>query len=695
MKQLYLILLLIVIHGQLNATNIQVTNVRVTGQDSLAGTTRLIFDLSWEKSWRYSLPSGINNWDAAWVFAKFRVGGADYVSDTGAINSGNIITVSTTFNLRAGMLVHVSSGTGAFPAGTFVVNVIDAENFEVSAAPTTPLGNAAEVTATRLWQHLRLGDNSTYTPGTGTLAIYESGLLHPQLNYDVNTNPTLGLLIYRQAEGYGNMNIADIDLQWNYALQGVSNDDIVEVSVFAIEMVYIPGGSFFLGDGTDSLIQGQFRTGTSNVPFKIEAEGPLTLGGTAAGNLANNNATGMLVADDFNNLVPQTLPASFPNGRAAFYAMKYEISQRQYVDFLNTLTRIEQQNRTATNINIGVSSVTNTYVMSNSSSVVARNSIRCSPTIPTNDPIVFFNDLNSNGLGNEIDDGQFLACNFLSWADFAAYLDWSALRPMTELEYEKATRGQIQFVSNEFAWGNTSIEGPSGVINAGTSTETPSNLEANAAFNNASGVNGPFRVGAFAASDSSRTVGGFSFWGLLDMSGNLSEIVISVGQALGRTFDGMHGDGQLIRSDTTLVSYGNSNVNNWPVTNFGAGTRGGNWSTTSGELRTSSRINANESTQNRSSQRGGRGVRSVACSLPTGTPTVTSALILLGDNPIITASGAGSSYWWFVPDGWEIMEGQGTSSIMLFIPASGSGRVATFNECGTGEEVEFTVTISQ
>ena len=30
---------------------------------------------------------------------------------------------------------------------------------------------------------------------------------------------------------------------------------------------------------------------------------------------------------------------------------------------------------------------------------------------------------------------------YISWPDLLAYADWAALRPITELEYEKAARG--------------------------------------------------------------------------------------------------------------------------------------------------------------------------------------------------------------------------------------------------------------
>jgi formylglycine-generating enzyme required for sulfatase activity len=42
--------------------------------------------------------------------------------------------------------------------------------------------------------------------------------------------------------------------------------------------------------------------------------------------------------------------------------------------------------------------------------------------------------------------------NILSWFDVAAYLDWAALRPMTELEFEKVCRGPENRIAGEYAW---------------------------------------------------------------------------------------------------------------------------------------------------------------------------------------------------------------------------------------------------
>lgn len=348
------------------ANNIQVNNLTLTANNEVEGSIRVRFDLSWENSWRTS--SAPNNWDAAWIFVKYK----------------------------------------------------DA--------------------ATGEWHHARLHNDAGHTAPTGSTIA--TGLLSPGTAFSATTNWGVGVFQYRSADGTGTFVANGTELRWNYGQNGITYADIAEVQVFAVEMVYVSQSSFFVGDGAVVSISGQFRNGSTNTPLSITSEAALTLGGTANGNLANNNSTGMLnVADDFNNTVTQTLPAAFPKGFAGFYCMKYEITQQQYVDFLNTLTRMQQDTRTGADLAVGETSVTNQYVMSNNSTVINRNGIRCDGSMDANDPITFYCDLNANGTGGEANDGQWIACNYLSWADLAAYLDWSGLRPMTELEYEKACRG--------------------------------------------------------------------------------------------------------------------------------------------------------------------------------------------------------------------------------------------------------------
>lgn len=678
------------------AGNIQVSNVTLASQDTALGRTQISFDLSWENSWRYSVASNINNWDAAWVFVKFRVGGQDYLSAAGATNSGTTITVNSTAGLRPGMPVRVSSGTGAFTAGAVVRSVLNDSQFEVSEAPVTPLSAGAVVRASRIWEHAWLGDNADITAGTGTSSIYESGFTNPAAAFDSATNPGLGIYVYRAAEGYGNVNITGIQLRWNYRTQNIGNDDVVEVRVFGVEMVYVATGAFYLGDGSTTTVRGQFRDGATNTSFAILAEDSITLGGTLANQLANNDAAGMLTPDDYNNSTTQGISANFPKGFQAFYSMKYELSQQQYVDFLNTLNRHQQNTRTATDLESSLTSITNRFVMANATAVQNRNGIRCNASIAAHQPVVFYCDLNANGTGGEAADGQFIAANWLSWADLTAYLDWAALRPMTELEFEKAARGQADAVTDAYAWSSTTLVGADNITSSGQNNETSNTSNANAVYNNSSNVAGPMRVGVFGRDSSSRTTSGAAFWGAMEMSGNVYERVVATGHPDGRSYSGIHGDGLLVRDSSDLSSYGTANVASWPpATGLGHGLRGGSWDETAASLRISDRRLAVNSVATRDNKTGGRGVRTVFCTPPAGTAVINGDANLIATNRAsYTASGAGTSYWWIVPQGWEIVSGQGTDSIEVFANQNGVLRVAPFNTCGSGTQSSLTITLS-
>jgi hypothetical protein len=211
--------------------------------------------------------------------------------------------------------------------------------------------------------------------------------------------------------------------------------------------------------------------------------------------------------------------------------MKYEATQQQYVDFLNTLTRIQQNNRTGTDLSIlTVTSVTNRYVMSNSSTRTNRNGIRCDATISDRNEINFYCDYNGNGTGGEAADGQWIACNFLSQNDVWAYQDWSGLRFMTDLEYEKTCRGSVFPVPDEFAWGTTNITPAVGINNEGLINEGPSNTDANCNSNNSmnTSLSGPMRVGCFAGAATTREQSGASYYGVMNLSDNLREVISNI-----------------------------------------------------------------------------------------------------------------------------------------------------------------------
>ena len=65
-----LIVLLSLPQTFLFANNIQISNVSITGQNTASKYKMIQFDISWENSWRTSTEQ--SNWDAAWIFIKYR-----------------------------------------------------------------------------------------------------------------------------------------------------------------------------------------------------------------------------------------------------------------------------------------------------------------------------------------------------------------------------------------------------------------------------------------------------------------------------------------------------------------------------------------------------------------------------------------------------------------------------------------------
>jgi formylglycine-generating enzyme required for sulfatase activity len=113
------------------------------------------------------------------------------------------------------------------------------------------------------------------------------------------------------------------------------------------------------------------------------------------------------------------------------------------------------------------------------------------------------------------------------------------------------------------------------------------------------------RCGALATPTSDRVSSGATYYGMMEMSGNAWEWAISVGDAVGQSFNGLHGDG-------ALSANGNFNVVNWPnLSGQGLCIRGGAYASMSSSFcRTSDRYYGVYSYVLKSSlNMGGRGVR--------------------------------------------------------------------------------------
>ncbi|MFN4894189.1 MAG: LamG-like jellyroll fold domain-containing protein, partial [Pseudomonadota bacterium] len=388
-------------------------------------------------------------------------------------------------------------------------------------------------------------------------------------------NPAVGAFIYRTNDGTGAFNAYLTKLRWNYADIGAASTDTIEIRLFGIEMVYVPQGAFYAGDGA-STSQFRFKQGSSDDdPWYITSENPINVSNVASNGYYHTNTTAG--SGEFATGAAFTIPLAFPKGFGGFYIMKGEISQGQWVAFFNTLTSTQ---KTARDITTQTGDV-----------LTHRNAITWTSGDATNA---------NQGSGN---NHAAVAMNFLNSDDLLAYLDWAGLRPMSELEFEKAARGPLTAVAGEYAWGSTNSTHASSITDSGLVTER-GQAGSNACYSWGSFLDGPLRVGSFAKGVTTREGSGAGYYGAMELSGNVYERPINISRNVSLAFKGyVHGDG-------SISSAGITDEAGWPATQDSVGFRGGAWRDGASVMRVSDRIFAAARTTTRNRTYGGRGVRS-------------------------------------------------------------------------------------
>ena len=466
------------------------------------------------------------------------------------------------------------------------------------------------------WQH------ATIDKGSSTLSEDQGNL--PEIRV---APEGVGCMVYRAVDSEGDNN-------WKLTLTVEANwkTHPEEFRVFGLEMIHVAGGPFEAGTLKSERARGEVLTpGAGGAPYdplftyksgvrdnyggvyKVTSEAPIKIG-KEDGNLywIDANIPG---TNTFSGIPEGILEADFPKGTRAFYQMKYELSQQEYCDFLNTLTPTQQKARDFTGIR------------------------------EYNRPIADYRNaiINENGLYTTNRPDR--PCNFLSWLDGQAYADWAGLRHMTELEFEKSCRGPVPAIYREYVWGVNELEdrqnmryvtrflGKDGNLATSETGEEycDGNIHASMfsyfniddvckpssrfydpssagcrGFTGGDGGRGPVGKGIFGrSSEGDRVKAGATYYGAMEMGGNLQEPVVAVGHPSGRKFRGTHGDG-------TLSPEGMATNEDWQPINgeYAFGGRGGCWKFHENHARTSDRFKGLRQKQNRrASHIGFRGVR--------------------------------------------------------------------------------------
>lgn len=366
-----------------------------------------------------------------------------------------------------------------------------------------------------VWLFFKVNNpDETRTQRHGFVKKSGHSLIH---NYNLNnTNPIIwvpedqtGIMIYLDKKFRG-------AVKWRIKVEldvskfpDLNLSSSVFASAFGIEMVHIPQGSFSVGD-VNPLAQTNaafYKYGTQDF-YEIKSEEPIAVA-PATGNLYYNNEPDAQYRGDAKG----PIPAGFPKGYNGFYIMKYELAQGNYVDFLNSIGQYYTHNRA----NFG-----------------GRNYVKDRGSI-------YFEN------GKYRTENPQRPASFLSWDDDCAFADWAALRPMTELEFEKAARGNRKPLSGEFPWGTTSRDKVSRYYDA----------ENNLVFEQG--------VDEKDLNDTNLEFFGASYYWVMDLNNSLWERCVTVGNERGRTFKGTHGDGR-------LAGYtGNATNEDWPSGSDGKG----------------------------------------------------------------------------------------------------------------------------
>ncbi len=357
--------------------------------------------------------------------------------------------------------------------------------------------------------------------------------------------------------------------------------DPQKIELFALEMVYVPQDKHYVGDPGNGISRGGtlkncFYTYPDKGAYLIESEEEIQFA-PKDGCLYSDFDTpnGRQEQDTF------IIPKTFPKGYRGMWYMKYSLTEAQFVQFLNCLSRSQQQGHCMSDLS--GENIENYFAVTNTNEPKDRCEVVCPRNGNTvGEPVHFYTAAPNR------------AMNAIAYADTAAFACFSGLRLITELEYEKACRGPLPAVKEEFAWGSSRIgrvfhfDGADGsgtekpipqlkgtLCNCNYGTDiAPFEKEFKTVPDNPGWI-GPVSVGLYENGEklpgyTERECTGASYYGIMDLCGNVWENIVSAGREEGRAYLPIPGNGE-------LDAEGFHTMKEWPdsKTGIGIGVRGG------------------------------------------------------------------------------------------------------------------------
>jgi formylglycine-generating enzyme required for sulfatase activity len=625
----------------LRGPEVRFSNVKA---ERAGATIDVTFDVSWTDSWgqgqlaqrdpRFSE----RNWDAAWVFFKYRLAdpaGQPVVFDVPLLHPDVAAELVRRFDegsddVLSALLRLAPEGTGAargtaddpWSAAQLVVRTVKPGSLwqlevrdspkapsysiqvelipgagppETASGGGTPRHDALRLSMLRVWKHARI------------LSVQDEG---PTARVD-SSGDGAGVFV-RQAPPGERGPVALTGIRLRCALMDLpmdlQPDQPVELWPFGIEMVYVPEEPFWLGDPEphgrsrprNCFYNALALADARNQAYYVASEKAIQVG-PAHGKRPPRDCDQLLWYDNdddargagdhqrihgLDTLAPHErwkearIPAEFPKGFQATYVMKRQVTQGQYAAFINALDGGSHPDRFGQLVRF---------------SWDGAGTHRGTIDVPGPDPFA------------RVAARPYRACNHLCWADAMAFAAWAGLRPMTELEYEKACRGPKDPVPGEFAWGIGPVPGQNLIANEILGHEDGTEIvvgnvninNKNRDFKGGDGGGGPVRDDAFdlrrpAPEPSTfwlnakgpkptprpdprgeRLSRGLSYYGIAALSGNLWELCVTIGTREGRSYRGDHGHGEVTEhGEAPWKQLG------WPnQTALSVSWRGGSWFT--------------------------------------------------------------------------------------------------------------------